>query len=148
MISRDDINAIAALLENFAHRVQPAAPVDQVAGADVVIGLHCHQPVERLRIAVDIGENEQLHEFILCVDCMISAGPDFGYTVFACASFAPQSLRCSSSRLQLTPLRLVSIFPLPWIGRLSAGGSHSWRNPVITPTGAFAKSPIARRWFD
>ena len=65
VIARDHVHPITALLQNLAHGIQTARKVDQIPRAEVIIGLDRHQPVERPRIAVDIGKHQQFHGFIL-----------------------------------------------------------------------------------
>ncbi len=65
MIPRYHENAARAPLQDLAHGIHVPPPVDQIAGADIIIGLDPHQSFESTGVAVDIGEDEQLHGFML-----------------------------------------------------------------------------------
>ena len=62
VIPRQDVNTIGALGQNLSASLEPAAPVHQVAGREVVVGLHGHELFQRPVIAVDVGKDKEPHE--------------------------------------------------------------------------------------
>ena len=65
MVARNYIYPAAPLLQNFAHGVETARKIHQIPGAEIIVRLDRHQPVERPRVAMDIREYQQFHRFIL-----------------------------------------------------------------------------------
>jgi hypothetical protein len=67
VIAGDDTDVGSAAFENFAHGIEVASEVDEVSGADVVIGFDIHEAGEGLGVAVDVGEEEELHGLYVSV---------------------------------------------------------------------------------
>ena len=74
MIPRKDVDLAGALSQNLSAGLEAAAPVHQVAGRDVVVSIHGHEPFQCLMVAVDVGEDEELHDKkVPGVRCQVSA---------------------------------------------------------------------------
>ena len=65
MVTREDVYAPGARLENSTAPVQASGPAHQVAGREIIVGLDCGEPLQRFVIAVDVGKNEQLQRLMI-----------------------------------------------------------------------------------
>src|SRR5579871_4049124 len=61
MIARQHVHLLGTALQYRPKLVQPATPIRQVAGSEIVIRLDVHQTLKRGLIAVNVGKNEELH---------------------------------------------------------------------------------------
>ena len=59
MVAGQDVHAVRAGPHDLAHLVQTAAPTDQVAGGEVVVGVDGHQLLKRAGVVVEIGKHKQ-----------------------------------------------------------------------------------------
>jgi len=71
VIAGDDVHLPGALSQDSSAGIEAAAPVDQVAGRKITVGVDGHEAFERRVIAVNVGENQDLHSSII-------EGSDFG----------------------------------------------------------------------
>src|SRR5262245_24657288 len=67
VIPRQDIGSLRAFVQEFSTGIQPAPPVRQITGCEIIIRLPIHKLFERRLIAVDIGENKELHDCTMVV---------------------------------------------------------------------------------
>jgi hypothetical protein len=65
MIPRKNVDLAGTLVQDLSARFQAAAPIDQVTGREIVVSLDSHEPFQGLMIAVDVGEDEELHDFMI-----------------------------------------------------------------------------------
>ena len=61
MVARNDMHASGPLPQHLPTSVQIAREIREIPRADVVIGIDLHQRVKRIEIAVNVGEEENLH---------------------------------------------------------------------------------------
>lgn len=61
VIAGQDIHAIGVFCEDRAESLEAAPPVDEIAVGKIVIRFDGHQFFEGGLVAVDIGEDEELH---------------------------------------------------------------------------------------
>lgn len=62
MVSRQNIHTFGAFLKNRPHRFEATPKIGEVAGGEVVIRFGSHQFFEGSFVAVNIGEDEELHQ--------------------------------------------------------------------------------------
>jgi hypothetical protein len=65
MIPGKHVHFAGAPVQDLSARLKPAAPIDQVTCREIVVSLHGHEPFQRLMIAVDVGEDEELHDYMI-----------------------------------------------------------------------------------
>ena len=65
MIPRKNVDLAGTLVQDLSARFEAPAPIDQVTGPEIVVSLDSHEPFQGLMIAMDVGEDEELHDFMI-----------------------------------------------------------------------------------
>ncbi len=68
VIAGHEVDSIGLREHGSRHFVEPPAPIHQVAGHDVHVGLHRHRLLEGVQVVVNIGKHHQTgHSFIIVI---------------------------------------------------------------------------------